>query len=67
MDWDKNFGGDGDGLLDDMASGMRNPAMMSEFEQIQEEKVQLVKCGITLWRSITFALYMVLVIVVYDN
>ena len=39
MDWDKNFGGDGDGLIDDLQSGMRNPAMMSEFEQIKEEKV----------------------------
>lgn len=37
MDWDKNFGDAGAGLMDEMNSG--KPAMMSELEELQEEKL----------------------------
>ena len=62
MDWDKNFGDAGAGLMDDMNGG--KPSMMSELEESQEEKIQLIKCGRILWTSIIFGFYMMLVIIV---
>ena len=33
MEWNKEFGGDGGGALDDgLGSGLKNNALMSEFE-----------------------------------
>ena len=63
MDWDKNFGDDGEGLTDDLGSS-KIPAFMSEYEESMEERVMLIKCGRILWSSLIFALYLVLVIFV---
>ena len=51
MDWDKNFGDAGAGLMDDMHGG--KPSMMSELEESQEEKIQLIRCGRILWKQLT--------------
>ena len=32
MEWNKEFGGDGDGLDDGLGGGLKNNALMSEFE-----------------------------------
>ena len=63
MDWDKNFGGDGDGN-DDVQQANKIPAFMSEYEENQDERRNIVKCGKILWSSIIFGLYMILALVV---
>lgn len=64
--WDKNFGGGGNSLMEDFHSD-KNQALMSEFEQKEEEKSQLIKCGRILWGSLLFAVYMALFIAVLIN
>ena len=66
MDWDKNFNDIGDGAFEDMQGGNK-PAAMSELQEKQEEKIQLVRCGRILWRSIIFGLYMFLVGIVVQS
>ena len=45
----------------------KNAALMSEFEQKEEEKSQLIKCGKILWGSLIFAFYMALFVAVLIN
>ena len=66
MDWDKNFNDVGDGAFEDIQSSNK-PAVMSELQEKQEEKIQLVRCGRILWRSIIFGLYMFLVGIVVQS
>ena len=61
MDWDKNFGEDGQ--VDDVGNN-KIPAFMSEYEESVEEKTMLIKCGRILWSSMIYGLYLVLVIFV---
>jgi hypothetical protein len=61
MDWDKNFGEDGE--VDDLGNN-KIPAFMSEYEERIEEKSMLIKCGRILWSSMIYGLYLFLVIIV---
>ena len=45
----------------------KNQALKSEFEQKEEVKSQLIKCGKILWGSLIFAFYMALFIAVLMN
>ena len=63
MDWDKNFGEEGGDLMEEMQNS-KNPALMSEYEEKNEEKIQIIKCGKTLWSVIIFVFYLVLIIIV---
>lgn len=64
--WDKNFGDGGNSLMEDFHSD-KNLALMSEFEQKEEEKSQLIKCGKILWGSLIFLFYMSLFFAVLVN
>ena len=66
MDWDKTFKADEADMAEEMGGGKASH-MMSEFEQTQMEKLQIIKCGKILWRSIIFGLYMLLVIIVVQS
>jgi hypothetical protein len=66
MDWDKNFGEEGGDLMDEMQNS-KNPALMSEYEEKNEEKIQIIKCGKTLWSVIIFVNYLVLIIIVIQS
>ena len=66
MDWDKNFGEEGGDLMDEMQNS-KNPALMSEYEEKNEEKIQIIKCGKTLWSVIIFVFYLVLIIFVIQS
>jgi hypothetical protein len=66
MDWDKTFKADEANMAAEMDGG-KAPHMMSEFEMTQMEKLQIVKCGKILWRSIIFGLYMLLIIIVVQS
>jgi len=63
MDWDKTFQAE-DADMGDEDQGHKAAHMMSEHEEKHLVKVQIVKCGKILWRSIIFGLYMLLIIVV---
>jgi hypothetical protein len=62
MDWDKNFRDSGDAGFEDNST--HKEPMMSELQEIQVEKIQLVRCGKILWRSIIFGFYVALILVV---
>lgn len=49
--------------MDDMGIHSKD-AIISEYEVKHQEKVQIIKCGKILWRSIIYGLYMLLAIIV---
>ena len=63
MEWDKHFT-EGAGDVADDFGGNKGAQFMSEHEEKHMEKVQIVRCGKILWRSIIFGMYMFLVILV---
>ena len=66
MDWDKHFTDEAAEMNDDLGGG-KAQHMLSEYDENQSEKMNIVRCGKILWRSIIFGMYMLLVIVVVQT
>lgn len=56
MDWDKDFRQSNNEGTEDAIMG-KAPQYLSEYEEVHLQKVQIVRCGKILWRSIIYMLY----------